>query len=84
MTEYVRKKNSRESTEITSGQGASMQVLISSDEAPNYAFRKIAMEANGSMPKHTNRVEHEQYVLSGSGVIEIDNIPYEVSIGDAV
>ena len=84
MIEYIRKAGSRDSQEIVSAQGTSMQVLISAEEAPNYAFRKIVMESNGSMPKHTNQVEHEQYVLGGSGIIEIDNEPYAVSVGDAV
>jgi len=84
MTEYVRKAGSRESLEIASAEGTTIQVLISSDEAPNYAFRKIAMAPDGSMPKHTNLVEHEQYVLHGSGVIEISDEAFEVSVGDAV
>lgn len=84
MTEYVRKKGSRASIEVTAGQGTSMQVLISSEEAPNFAFRKFVMEPYGGMPRHTNLVEHEQYVLNGSGIIEIDNEPFEVSVGDSV
>ena len=52
MTEYVRKKGSRESIDIVDGQGTTMQVLISADEAPNFAFRKFVMEPHGGMPKH--------------------------------
>ncbi len=84
MTQYVRKAGSRDVSEIASADGASIQVLIGPDEAPNFAFRKIVMVPHGGMPKHTNLVEHEQYILSGSGVIEIDNQAYEVSVGDAV
>ena len=84
MTEYVRKNGSRESLEVTSGQGTSMQILISSEEAPNFAFRKFVMEPHGGMPKHTNLVEHEQYVLRGSGIIEIADEVFEVSAGDSV
>ena len=84
MTEYVRKKDSRESVEVTAGQGTTMQVLISSEDAPNFAFRKFVMEPHGGMPKHTNLVEHEQYVLQGSGIIEIGGEVFEVSAGDAV
>jgi len=84
MTEYVRKKGTRESLEVTAGQGTTMQVLISSEEAPNFAFRKFVMEPHGGMPKHTNLVEHEQYVLQGSGVIEIGGEVIEVSAGDSV
>jgi quercetin dioxygenase-like cupin family protein len=84
MTEYVRKKDSHESIDITDGQGTTMQVLISADEAPNFAFRKFVMEPHGGMPKHTNQVEHEQYVLKGSASIEIGGETFEVSAGDAV
>jgi len=84
MTEYVRKKGSRESVEVTAGQGTTMQVLISAEEAPNFAFRKFAMAPHGGMPKHTNLIEHEQYVLHGSGIIEIGGESFEVSAGDSV
>jgi quercetin dioxygenase-like cupin family protein len=84
MTEYVRKKGTREAIEISAGQGTSMQVLISSDETPNFALRKFRIEPDGSMPKHTNVVEHEQYVLSGSATLEIADEIFEVYPGDSV
>ncbi len=84
MTEYVRKSGSRESLEVAAGQGTSMQVLISSEEAPNFAFRKFVMEPYGGMPKHTNLVEHEQYVLKGFATIEIGDDTFEVSAGDSL
>lgn len=84
MTEYVRKKDTRESSEISAGQGTTMQTLISSEEAPNFAFRKFVMEPNGGMPRHTNLVEHEQYVLKGSAVVEIGDEVFEISEGDSV
>lgn len=84
MTTYIRKQGSLESKEVTAGQGTTMQVLVSSDEAPNFALRKFVMKANGGMPKHTNLVEHEQYVLKGSAIVEIGDDVYEVSEGDSV
>lgn len=84
MTDYVRKAGTRESLEVSAGQGTTMQVLISAEEAPNFAFRKFVMEPNGGMPKHTNLVEHEQYVLQGSGTIMIGDEMFQVSAGDAV
>ncbi len=84
MTEFVRKKGTRESLQVTAGHGTTMQVLISDEEAPNFAFRKFVMEPNGGMPRHKNLVEHEQFVLQGSGIIEIDGQPFEVAAGDAV
>ncbi|MDZ7719426.1 MAG: cupin domain-containing protein [Balneolaceae bacterium] len=84
MTNYIRKKGTRESLEVTAGQGTTMQVLISSEEAPNFACRKFVMAPHGGMPKHTNLVEHEQYVLRGSATVEIGDDVYEVSEGDSV
>lgn len=84
MTEYVRKKGTRKPVKVDAGRGVSMQVLISGDEAPNFAFRKFVIEPGGHMPKHTNLVEHEQYVLKGSATLEIKDEVHEVSIGDSV
>ena len=66
------------------GKGASKTVLISSQEAPNFALRKFTIQSGGSMPMHINLVEHEQYVLKGKALIKIDDSSYEVQPGDAV
>lgn len=84
MTEYVRKYGTRESLNVSGAHDTSMQVLVSSEEAPNFALRKFVMGPHGGMPRHTNLVEHEQYVLSGSGIIEIADQVFEVSAGDSV
>ncbi|MDD2382812.1 MAG: cupin domain-containing protein [Sulfurospirillaceae bacterium] len=60
-----------ESTPLTAGVGASMQMLISPNEAPHFAMRKFVIKKGGSMPLHTNSVEHEQYVLAGSAKVFI-------------
>ena len=60
-----------ESTPLSAGVGASMQMLISPSEAPHFAMRKFVIKKSGSMPLHTNSVEHEQYVLAGSAKVLI-------------
>ena len=84
MADYIRKLGTRESVIVTAGQGTTMQVLVSSDEAPSFALRRFVMEPGGGMPKHTNLVEHEQYILRGSATVEIGDEVFEVSEGDAV
>lgn len=69
---------------LTVGEGALKAVLISDQEAPNFAIRKFTIRAGGSMPLHTNQVEHEQYVLKGKALIVIDGISHEVQSGDVV
>jgi quercetin dioxygenase-like cupin family protein len=50
----------------------------------NLAIRKFTLAAGGEVPRHTNAVEHEQYVLSGEYVVGIDDEEYTVGPGDAV
>ena len=69
---------------LSVGEGALKAVLISNEEAPNFAMRKFTIRPGGSMPLHINLVEHEQYVLKGKARLEIDNVAYEVQPGDVV
>ncbi len=69
---------------VPTGSGVSMQMLISAEEGPNFAMRRFAIQPGGSMPNHTNQVEHEQYVLSGSAEIAIDGEVFAVQPGDVV
>lgn len=69
---------------VGAGSGTSRQVLISSDEAPNFSLRRFIMEPGGGMPAHTNTVEHEQYILKGKALVGIGEDIFEVAAGDAV
>ncbi len=68
-----------EPTPITAAKDTTIQVLISSDEAPHFAMRRIEMKPGGSMPLHTNEVEHEQLVLSGRGRVVLGDEVHEVA-----
>ena len=78
QSESVEKKN------VAAGKDTTIQVLISAQEGPNFALRKFSMQAGGGMPRHTNSVEHEQYVLRGHARIGINEEDYEVHAGDVV
>jgi quercetin dioxygenase-like cupin family protein len=69
---------------VQAGSDTSMQVLIGSEEAPNFAIRRFIMEPGGGMPNHTNSVEHEQFVLRGRAKVGIGEVVYEVKKGDVV
>ena len=73
-----------ESQAVKAGTGTSMQVLISAEEGPHFAMRRFSMAPGGGMPRHTNRVEHEQYVLAGRARISIGDDVFEVQPGDVV
>ncbi|RME87690.1 MAG: cupin domain-containing protein [Anaerolineae bacterium] len=70
--------------EVAAGKKTTIQVLISSQEGPHFAMRRFVMEAGGGIPRHTNTVEHEQYVLRGRARIGIGDRVYEVRPGDVV
>jgi quercetin dioxygenase-like cupin family protein len=84
MSEYVRKRGSREATVVAAGEGTRVEVLVGADEGPNFALRRFCMEPGGGMPLHTNRVEHEQYILEGSAAVRIGEETCEVAAGDSV
>ena len=69
---------------VAAGTGTSRQVLIGPDEGPNFAMRRFRLETGGSMPLHTNTVEHEQYVLAGRARIRIGDEEYDVGRDDVV
>ena len=67
---------------IKAGTGTTVQILIGPDDAPNFAMRKFTMEPGGGMPKHTNTIEHEQYVLRGRAKVGIGDEVHDVKAGD--
>lgn len=73
-----------EAKDVPAGKDTTIQVLISSQEGPNFALRKFSMQKGGGMPRHTNTVEHEQYVLGGQATITIGEETYQVKTGDVV
>ena len=73
-----------EKTEVKAGKNTYRQILIGHDEGPNFAMRRFIIEPGGSMPLHTNSVEHEQLVLNGRAKIQIGNEVVEVKKDDVV
>ena len=73
-----------EAKNVVAGTDTKIQVLISSQEGPNFALRKFSMLPGGGMPRHTNTVEHEQYVLRGHAKVGLGDEIVEVKKGDVV
>ena len=69
---------------VNAGTGTTRQVLISSQDAPNFAMRRFVMGPGSHMPAHTNTVEHEQFVLRGQAKIGVGEEVYAVKYGDVV
>ncbi|MGD8700167.1 MAG: cupin domain-containing protein, partial [Gemmatimonadales bacterium] len=69
---------------VKAGSGVSRQILIGPKEAPHFALRRFVIQPGGGMPRHTNTVEHEQYVLRGRAKIGIGDEVFAVSEDDVV
>ena len=70
--------------QVGAGRGTTRQLLIGPEEGPNFALRRFTMGEGGGMPLHTNRVEHEQYVLRGRATIGIGDEEVEVAKDDVL
>jgi quercetin dioxygenase-like cupin family protein len=81
----VKKSGAVARTAVAAGKATHTQVLIGkNDGAPNFAMRRFTMGEGGGMPRHTNAVEHEQYVLRGRARIGIGDQVFEVGEGDVL
>jgi quercetin dioxygenase-like cupin family protein len=70
---------------VDAADGLSKGVLLNeADGAPHFAMRRFTIDPGAEVPKHTNAVEHEQYVLEGEYVVGIDGEEHTVSAGDAL
>lgn len=81
----VKSADAVERQEVTAGTATEMQLLIGPDDgASNFSMRRFIMGEGGGMPRHTNEVEHEQYVLAGRARICIGDRMVDVAAGDVV
>jgi quercetin dioxygenase-like cupin family protein len=81
----IKRGESIEYESVDAAEGLSKGVLVGpEDGAPNFAMRRFTIDAGAEVPKHTNAVEHEQYVLEGEYVVGIEDQEHTVSAGDSI
>ncbi len=82
---FVRPSAEAAFTEVRAGSATRTQVLLGPDDGmPHFAMRRFTMGEGGGMPRHTNTVEHEQFVLGGRARIEIGEEVHQVGSGDVL
>jgi quercetin dioxygenase-like cupin family protein len=70
---------------VAAGSATETQVLLGPDDGvPNFAMRRFRMGEGGGMPRHTNTVEHEQFVLRGRARVGIGEREFEVGPEDVL
>lgn len=71
--------------QVPAGTATRTQVLIGpEDGAPHFAMRRFVMGQGGGMPRHTNTVEHEQYVLKGRARVGVGDRVHDVGPDDVL
>lgn len=81
----VRRSADIEYEAVDAADGMWKGVLLSEEHgAPHFAIRRFLLDPGAQVPKHTNGVEHEQYVLAGEYVVGIDDAEYTVTPGDSM
>jgi quercetin dioxygenase-like cupin family protein len=70
---------------VDAAEGLQKGVLVSdADGAPHFAIRRFTLAPGAEVPKHTNEVEHEQYVLVGEYTVGIGDEEFTVEAGDSL
>ena len=81
----VKRSDEVSSSAVAVGRATEVQVLLGpADGAPNFALRRFNMGEGGGMPRHTNLVEHEQYVLTGRARVIVGETEHLVEAGNAL
>lgn len=78
----VKQLDAVERQPVAAGEKTWIQVLFGPDEGPHFAMRRFTIEPGGSMPYHTNTVEHEQLILSGEAEVVCSGKTHRVKKGD--
>ncbi|NLV04928.1 cupin domain-containing protein [Haloarcula rubripromontorii] len=70
---------------VDAADGLAKGVLVGEEQGGGHlAIRRFTLAPGGSVPKHTNEIEHEQYVLAGRYTVGIEGEEYAVEAGDSL
>ena len=71
--------------QVGAADGLRKGVLVGAEDGGGtLAIRRFTLAPGSEVPRHTNEIEHEQYVLAGEYVVGIEGEEHTVSAGDAV
>lgn len=81
----IRRASDVEYESVDAADGLRKGILINeSHGAPNLAIRRFELAPGATVPKHTNEVEHEQFVLEGKYTVGIGDEEHTVEAGDSL
>ncbi len=80
---YCKDSNSFEKNDIPKTVEAKIAVLTPKEDK-DFIVRKIVLKNGGSMPNHTNEIQHQQYVLSGTAKVVVGDEEFQAKQGDFI
>lgn len=84
MSGFLRRQQDIEYSPVDAADGLEKGVLVGTDDGTNVALRRFTLAGGGSVPEHTNAIEHDQYVLDGGYVVGIGDTEHHVATGDSI
>jgi quercetin dioxygenase-like cupin family protein len=84
-TPHLRRAADVDYEPVALADGLRKGVLVGDDQdAPNVHMRRFELDPGARVPRHTNAVEHEQFVLAGEYVVGMGEETHTVSAGDSL
>lgn len=80
---YCQNSNEVISNDIPKTNMAKIAVLTPSEDK-DFIVRKVSIEKGGSMPNHTNIIQHQQYVLNGEAKVIVGDETFHAKEGDFI
>jgi len=81
----VRRGSDVEYERVELADGLRKGVLLGDEQGtPHFDMRRFVLEPGASVPRHTNEVEHEQFVIEGEYVVGLGDETHTVSAGDSI
>lgn len=77
---YCKNSNLYEKNDV---QKAQISVLTPKED-DDFIVRKIKLSEGGSIPNHVNKIQHQQYVLSGEAKVVVGKEVYHAKEGDFI
>lgn len=80
-------RNREQQTPFTTKDGSTIRSLLDLSNAPvrHQSLAEASLPAGAEIERHYHRLSEEfYYVTAGSGVMEVEGVEREVSVGDAI
>jgi len=78
---YCKNSENFETNKIPKTVNAKIAVLTPNEDK-DFIVRKVSLDSGGSMPNHTNEIQHQQYVLEGEAKVVVGNKEYHAKQGN--